>query len=173
MAQVKKGDTVRIDFDGKLEDGTVIDSTRTSDCCDDDCGCDSEQDGEGCDSEECGCDGEVGPMELTVGEGDFFELVEAALIGMKPGEKKTVVIPAAEAFGDYDEELVFTVERSELPADLQPEVGAEIVLTDENDECIEVTVVDADEKSLTFDSNHPLAGHDLTYEVELLEILPA
>lgn len=167
MAQAKTGDKVRIDFVGMLEDGTIIDSTRPGDCCDDDCGCEADDA-----ADACGCE-ESGPMELTVGEGDFFEQIEAALVGMQPGEKKSVVISAEEAFGEYDEEMVFVVQRSELPADLNPEVGAELVLTNENDETIEVTVTDADETTVTFDANHPLAGHNLTYEFELLEILPA
>lgn len=167
MAQAKAGDRVKIDYVGKLEDGTIIDSTSPLEC-GDDCGCEDDAG-----SDDCGCGGESGPMELTIGNGDFFEQIEEALIGMTPGEKKVIEIPAADAFGDYDEEQIFTVDRSELPADLDPEVGADLVLTDENDEAIEVTVVEADEKSITFDANHPLAGQNLTFEIELLEILPA
>lgn len=168
MAQAKKGDKVKIDYVGKLEDGTVIDSTQPFECADDNCGCTPDHD-----PDECGCGEESGPMELILGAGDFFELIEDALIGMAPGEKKSVVIPAEEAFGEYDEEQVFTIDRSELPADLQPEVGAGLVLTDENDESIEVTVIEANENSVTFDANHPLAGQNLTFDIELLEILPA
>lgn len=177
MAQVKKGDRVRIDFTGKLEDGTIIDSTRPGECDDEGCGCDDSscEDSSSCSDagDDCGCDSEVGPMELTVGEGDFFELIEEGLIGMTPGETKTIIIPAAEAFGEYDEERVMTIERSELPSDLIPEIGSELVLTDENDESMEVVVIDADERTITFDANHPLAGEDLTFDIELIEILPA
>lgn len=178
MAQAKKGDRVRIDFTGKLEDGTVIDSTRAGVCDDEGCGCDDsgcDESSCGCSDEgdDCGCDSEVGPMELTIGEGDFFESIEAGLIGMTPGETKTIVIPAAEAFGDYDAERLMTIERSELPSDLIPEIGAELVLTDENDESMEVVVIEADEKTITFDANHPLAGEDLIFDIELIEILPA
>ena len=147
MAQAKKGDRVRIDFTGKLEDGTIIDSTRPGVCDDEGCGCDDSSCGDSsCDcsdeGDDCGCDSEVGPMELTIGEGDFFELIEAGLIGMTPGETKSIVIPAADAFGEYDESM-------------------------------EVVVIDADEKTITFDANHPLAGEDLTFDIELIEILPA
>lgn len=178
MSQAKKGDRVRIDFTGKLEDGTVIDSTRPGECDDEGCGCDDTGCNDsscGCDDDgdDCGCGSEVGPMELTIGEGDFFELIEEGLIGMKPGESKTIVIPAVDAFGEYDEERVMTIDRSELPSDLTPEIGSELVLTDENDESMEVVVIDADEKSITFDANHPLAGEDLTFDIELIEILPA
>jgi peptidylprolyl isomerase len=178
MAQAKKGDRVRIDFTGKLEDGTVIDSTRPGECDDEGCGCDDTSCGDSsCDcsdeGDDCGCGSEVGPMELTIGDGEFFELIEAGLIGMTPGETKSIIIPAAEAFGEYDEERVMIIERSELPSDLLPEIGSELVLTDENDESLEVVVIDADEKTITFDANHPLAGEDLTFDIELIELLPA
>ena len=164
MAQAKKGDRVRIDFTGTLEDGTIFDSTLDSgDCetghCDtDDCG-----------DEGCGC--EAGPLELVIGEGEFFEQIEEALIGMAPGEKKTLTIPSDDAFGDYDESKVFAVLREQIPDDMQPEVGEELVLTDEEDEAIGVTVVEVADDSITFDANHPLAGEDLTYEFTLVEIL--
>ncbi len=159
MAQAKKGDKVRINFTGKLEDGSIIETTlEAQDCCsDDDCG------------EESCC--EYGPMELTIGEEEFFPMVEEALIGMTPGETKTVLIPAAEAFGEYDTEAVFTVEKHLLPEDMKPEVGDDLILTGEDDEELEVTVVEVGENAVTFDANHPLAGEDLTYEVELVEIL--
>jgi peptidylprolyl isomerase len=159
MAQAKKGDKVRINFTGKLEDGSIIETTlEAQECCtDDDCG------------DDCGC--EHGPMELTIGEEDFFPMVEDALIGMSPGETKTVAIPTAEAFGDYDTEAVFTVEKELLPDDLTPEVGDELVLTGEDGEELEVTVVEITDTAITFDANHPLAGEDLTYEIELVEIL--
>ena len=164
MAQVKNGDKVVINYIGTLEDGTVFDSTFE----------DSELDNECCDSDECGDDcgcGETGPMELTIGAGEFFPQIEEALIGMSVGEKKSVVVPAADAFGEYDTEKVFNVPRSDMPEDLKPEVGDELTLTNEDDEDVEVTVVEVQEDSVTFDTNHPLAGEDLTFEIELLEIL--
>jgi peptidylprolyl isomerase len=111
-------------------------------------------------------------MELVIGEGELFSQVDAALIGMAPGDKKSVVIPAAYAFGEYDKDKVFTVPRSDLPDDLQPEVGDELVLTNEDDEDLGVQVVEVTKENVTFDSNHPLAGEKLTFEVTLLEILP-
>ncbi len=167
MKQAQKGDRVKIDFTGKLEDGTVFDSTLEAEGCDsDDCGCESDH---GCDDDDCGC--EPGPMELTIGGGEFFEQIEEALIGMAPGDKKTVTIPAEDAFGEYDEEKVFTVPKSDLPADLVPEVGQELVLANDDDEEIGVAVVEVTADSITFDANHPLAGEDLTYEFQLVEIL--
>jgi peptidylprolyl isomerase len=170
MALAKSGDIVKIDYTGKLEDGTVFDSTLEDECSTD--GCDSDDCGDECDDEGCGCGHESGPMELTIGEGELFAQVDEALIGMAPGDKKSVIIPAADAFGEYDKDKVFTVPRSDLPEDLQPEVGDELVLTNEDDEELGVQVVEITEESVTFDSNHPLAGEDLTFEVTLLEILP-
>lgn len=159
MAQAQKGDKVRINFTGKLEDGTIIETTLESgECCaDDDCG-----------DESC-C--ESGPAELTIGEEEFFPAIETALIGMTPGESVTIVIPAVDAFGEYDAEAVFTIEKQLLPDDMDPEVGDDLILTGEDGEELEVTVVEVGETAVTFDANHPLAGEDLTYEVELVEIL--
>jgi peptidylprolyl isomerase len=159
MAQAKKGDRVKINFTGTLEDGTIFDTTLDDgDCNSDDCG-----------SDDCGC--EAGPMELVIGEEEFFLQIEEALIGMALGEKKTVEIPAEDAFGEHDEEEVFTVGREQIPDDLYPEVGQELELTGEDDESIVVTVVEVSEEEITLDANHPLAGENLTYEFELVEIL--
>jgi len=153
MTQAKNGDKVRINFTGTLEDGTVFDTTHLE-CTDDDCGCE-----------------EGGPVEVTLGGEEFFPQVEAALVGMAPGEKKKVVIAAAEAFGGYDDDLVFTVPRDQVPDNIDPKVGQELELIDEKDESIVVTVTDVNDETVTIDANHPLTGEDLTYEVELLEIL--
>jgi peptidylprolyl isomerase len=166
MAQVKKGDKVRINYTGKLEDGTIFDSTiESTDCDSDDC-CSTDDS-----TDECGCGCESGPTEITVGAVEFFPQIDEMLVGMTPGEKKTVIIPAADAFGEYDEENVFTVPRADVPADMNPSIGDELVLTNEDDEELAVVVVAANEDSITFDANHPLSGEDLTFEVELIEIL--
>lgn len=162
MAQAKKGDRVKINYTGTLEDGTVFDSTLEIED-----GCDTDS----CDTDDCGCSHESGPMELTIGSEEFFPQIEEALVGMSIGEKKSVVVPAASAFGDYDGEKVFTVPRTDMPEDLKPEIGDELVIGNEDDEEIEVTVVEANDDSVTFDANHPLAGEDLTFEIELLEII--
>jgi peptidylprolyl isomerase len=164
MATAKKGDKVKINYTGTLEDGSVFDSTiKEAGCCDDDA------DDCGCDDDGCGC--ETGPMELTIGAEDFFTQVEDALVGMAPGEKKTITIPAEDAFGEYDEEEVFSISREQLTGDIVPEVGMELELTGDDDEPVEVIVVEVTNETLTVDANHPLAGQDITYEVELLEIL--
>ncbi|HEY5522310.1 MAG TPA: FKBP-type peptidyl-prolyl cis-trans isomerase, partial [Desulfuromonadaceae bacterium] len=112
MAQAEKGNTVIINFIGTLEDGTVFDSTlEDMECSEDEC-CD-----DGCEEDdECGCGGHAsGPMTFVLGEEILFPQIDAAIVGMTPGEKKTVKIAAADAFGEFDKEKVFTVPRSELP----------------------------------------------------------
>jgi len=162
MATVKQGDKVRINYTGKLEDGSIFDTTiKEAGCCDDDSDC--------CDDDGCGC--ESGPMEMTLGNEDFFPQVEEALVGMAPGEKKTVVIPAEDAFGEYDEDEVFSISREQLTGDIDPEVGMELELTGDDDEPVEVVVVEVSDDTITVDANHPLAGENITYEIELLEIL--
>jgi len=167
MATAKQGDKVRINYTGTLDDGSVFDSTlKEEGCCEDDaCGCNDDA----CEDEGCGC--ETGPMELTIGNEDFFPQIEEALIGMAPGEKKTVVIPAEDAFGEYDEDEVFAISRAQLTGDIVPEVGMELELTGDDDEPVEVVVVEVTDETITVDANHPLAGEDITYEIELLEIL--
>lgn len=151
MTQAKEASTVIINFTGKLADGTIIDSTYA-------------------DPEEDSCQ-EYGPMELTLGEGDFYIPVEAALVGMCVGEKKTVTITPDDAFGDYDPENVFNVKRSELPEDITPEVGMGLEVTGEDDDLYMVTIVKVTDEEVSLDTNHPLAGEELTYEFELVEIL--
>lgn len=159
MAQAKNGDRVKIDYTGTLEDGTIFDSTVESE------GCEPEE----CGSDDCGC--ESGPRELTIGAGEFLTAIEEALVGMSPGEEKKVIIPAENAFGEYDEERIFTIPREDLPEDLKPEVGDEIVLVNEDDEELAVVVVEINEADITFDANHPLAGEDVTFDIKLVEIV--
>lgn len=166
MAQAKQGDKVRIDLVGTLDDGTVFQSTLDSDeCDDDDCGCDDAHAAD----EGCGC--ASGPIDVQLGSGDIFPQIEEALIGMAPGETRSVTIAAADAFGEYDDDNLVTIPRTQLPDDLRPEVGEELVLTGDDDEHFGVTVVEVNAESVTFDSNHPLAGEDLTFEITLREIV--
>ena len=109
-------------------------------------------------------------MTFKLGEEILFPQIDAAIVGMTPGEKKSVKIAAADAFGEYDKEKVFTVPRSDLPEDLVPEVGDELSLSNEDDEELDVVVLEADEEQVTFDANHPLAGEDVTFEIELVSI---
>ena len=159
MAHVKQGDRVKINFTGRLEDGTIFDTTvEEADCSSD-----------GCASDDCGC--ETGPMELTIGSESFFPQIETALVGMAPGEKKTIVIPAEDAFGDYDEENIIILGRDQFADDLVPEVDMDLELNGEDGESIVGTVVEITDENVTLDANHPLAGEDLHFDLELVAIL--
>lgn len=165
MAQAQKGNTITINYTGTLEDGTIFDSTLEGlDCADEEC-CETD-----CSDDECGCGHPSGPMTFVLGENILFPQIDDAIVGMTPGEKKKIHIPAAEGFGEYEREKVFTVPRTDLPDDLVPEVGDELVLSNEEDEELGVTVMETTADAVTFDANHPLAGEDLTFEVELISI---
>ncbi|NOQ52947.1 MAG: peptidylprolyl isomerase [Desulfuromonadaceae bacterium] len=157
MIQAKKGDRVTINFTGKLADGSIIDTT------------DPDAEEHNCGDDECG--EERGPMELIIGDEEFYLPIEEALVGMAPGEKQTVTISQDDAFGDYDPENVFSVARSEFPDDLTPTVGMALEVTGEDDEVYMVTVVKVTDEEVSLDTNHPLAGEELSYEFELVEIL--
>ncbi|WP_321392502.1 peptidylprolyl isomerase [uncultured Desulfuromusa sp.] len=153
MIQAKEADKVSIHFIGKLADGTIIDTTHEDPCNDDECG------------------HAHGPMELVIGEGDFYLPIEEALVGMSVGEKKSIVISPDDAFGEYDPENVFSIPRSEFADDITPEIGLELEVTGEDDEVYMVTIVELSDEEISFDTNHPLAGEELNYEFELVEIL--
>ncbi len=150
MRQAQQGDRVKVNFTGKLDDGTVVDAS-VDNCCDDECEC------------------ETGPVELTIGEEEVVPGLEKALIGMAPGEKKTVRLVSEEAYGERDEEMVMEVDRGEIPEDIAPEIGQTLELTDEEGEAFLVTVTNITETEVVLDANHPLAGVDITYEIELVD----
>lgn len=170
IKQVTPGDRVKINFNGTLADGTIFDTTyHDEECTDKDCGCD-EHDGS-CGEGGCGCGSEGGPLELEVGAEEFFPQIEEALIGMSPGDKKKLTIVAADAFGGYDVEMISSVPRSQFPAGVTPMVGDDLELVNDDDEGMIVTVIEVGDIEVTLDANHPLAGEDLTFEVELVEVL--
>lgn len=142
MAQAKLGDTVHVNYTGKLADGTIFDTSR-----------------------------DRRPVQFTIGKGQLIAGFEQAVIGMNKGESKTVVIPADQAYGPRLEENVVAVDRKNLPADLSAEVGQRLEITQTDDKTILVTVVDVSEASMTLDANHPLAGKDLTFDIELVGII--
>ncbi|AFY78810.1 MAG: peptidylprolyl isomerase [Hydrococcus sp. C42_A2020_068] len=141
MAQAQPGDTVKVHYTGKLDDGTVFDSSATRD-----------------------------PLQFSIGEGKVIPGFEQAAIGMSPGDSKTVTIPAEQAYGSHRPELVMVVERQRMPADLSVEVGQQLEIRQSNGQVIPVIVTDVSESKVTLDANHPLAGQDLTFEIELVEV---
>jgi peptidylprolyl isomerase len=142
MAQAKNGDTVKVHFTGKLEDGTVFASSRQSE-----------------------------PLEFKLGQGKILSGVEEAVEGMTPGNPESVRIPADQAYGQRKEELVQNVSRQELPDNVELKVGQQLRIDREGQEPLTATVVGVSGDSVTLDANHPLAGEDLTFELELIEII--
>ncbi len=142
MAQAKTGDTVQIHYTGKLADGTVFDTSR-----------------------------DRHPLQFTIGKGQLIAGFEQAVIGMNTGESKTAVIPADRAYGPRLDESVVEVDRKHLPPGLNAEVGQRLEITQTDDQTILVTVAAVSEASMTLDANHPLAGKDLTFDIELVKIL--
>ena len=149
MAQAKTGDKVTVHYTGRLEGGEVFDS---SECHEDDCGCES------------------GPLEFTIGEGNVIPGFEQAIIGMSPGDSKTVVIPVDQAYGERVDEMVAVVERTEIPADLVLEVGNQLEVTQQDGNVFPVIITEVTESNVTLDANHPLAGKELTFDLRLVAI---
>lgn len=139
---VQNGDTIRIHYTGTLEDGSVFDSS----------------------------DGRE-PLQFTVGSGQVIPGFDNAVLGLEPGDKRTVTIPSDEAYGEFRDEMVIQVGRDQLPEDLDPEIGDELQLTTPDGHPIPVLVTAMNDESLTLDANHPLAGEDLTFAIRLEEIV--
>jgi len=142
MARAKYGDTVKVHYTGRLDDGTVFDTSA---------------------------DGE--PLQFTIGSGQIIPGFEQAVVGMNPGESKTVKIPAEDAYGQRREDLIIEVEKSQLPEGLKPEVGLQLQSRQPDGRIVVLTIADMTESHVTLDANHPLAGKDLTFEIQLVEII--
>ncbi len=140
-ARAKEGDTVQVHYTGTLEDGTVFDSSL-----------------------------ERGPLEFTIGEGRVIPGFEEAIIGMKVGESVTVTIPVDKAYGPYREDMVLTLSWEQLPEDFEPEIGQQVDIEPEGSQPITVIVKEISDSGVTLDANHPLAGKDLTFTIELVKI---
>ena len=137
---VKDGNTVRVHYTGTFSDGEVFDSSR-----------------------------EREPLEFTIGDGSLIPGFEDALLGHKAGDRFTVTIPADDAYGEHLEELLMEVPVSEVPEDIKPEVGMMLqIATDEGD--MEVQIVEVNDKAVVLDANHPLAGEDLTFDIEVIDV---
>ncbi len=141
MPKAKNGDTVSIHYTGKFEDGSVFETSKQGES-----------------------------LQFTIGEGKIIPGLEKAVIGMSPNEKKDIKVPAKEAYGPYYPDMVFEVQKKELPKGVKPELGQQFEL-EKDGETLIVSVIEIKKNSLVLDGNHPLAGHELHFEVELLEIL--
>ncbi len=141
MTAAKSGDSVRVHYTGRLEDGTQFDSSV-----------------------------EVEPLEFTLGSGQVIAGFDDAITGMEPGEKKNVTIPADKAYGHRNEEMVITAPRDQVPADINPEVGQQLQLSGPNNQPIMVKITEVTDEHILLDANPPLAGQDLTFDLELVAI---
>jgi len=142
MANAKEGDTVRVHYTAKLEDGTVFDTSE---------------------------DG--ASMEFKIGAGELLKAFEGAVVGMAIGETKTIQIPAEEAYGPRKDEMVFEFDRTRAPENFDAEIGQELQMYRADGKPVTLTVIGKSEKSFTMDCNHSLAGKNLTFDVRLEEIL--
>lgn len=141
MTQVKTGDNVRVHYKGTLSDGTVFDSSEGRE-----------------------------PLEFAVGSGQIIPGLDKALPGMEVGDKKTVEVPADEAYGEADPNARQAVPRAEIPDHIPTEPGTQLQMQAPNGQVVQVVVAEADEETVTLDANHPLAGKDLTFDIELVGI---
>lgn len=144
MTKAKQGDTVRINYTGKLTDGTQFDSSAGGE-----------------------------PLQFTLGAGQVIPGLEAHIEGMETGTKSSVTIPPEAAYGPRREEAIQSVDRANLPPTLEVRIGAQLQAKTSSGAVMPITVVDMDEKSIKVDTNHPLAGRDLVFDVELLEVVKA
>jgi FKBP-type peptidyl-prolyl cis-trans isomerase 2 len=142
LAQAEQGDTVRVHYTGRLEDGTVFDTSR-----------------------------DRNPIQFTIGEGRVMPPgFEQAVVGMRPGESNTVRVPMEDAFGPYREDMVVTLDRDRFPGDLKLEVGQTLEIISSGGQRTVVTVTEVSDSEATLNANHPLAGKDLILDVQLIEI---
>ena len=141
MTAAKTGDNVKVHYTGTLEDGSTFDSS-------------------------------VGlePLEFTLGSGQVIAGFDEAVLGMTLGEKKNVHIPAEKAYGERNEEMVIDAPRDQVPADITPEVGQQLQMAGPDNQPILVKVVAVTDEHIQLDANPPLAGKDLTFDLELVAI---
>lgn len=141
MSKASSGDTVKVHYTGKLNDDTVFDSSKNRN-----------------------------PLEFKIGSGQVIPGFDSAVAGMTVGDIKSVTIPMDQAYGPYREDMVLKIEKTQFPDHINPEIGQQLQLNRENENPIGVTVTKITDDSVTLDANHPLAGKDLIFEIELIEI---
>ena len=142
MTQAKSGDTVKIHYKGKFDDGSVFDSSEGRD-----------------------------PLEFEIGSGNIITGVEEAVVGMQPEETKEAKIPPEKGYGEYRDDMVIEVEKTQFPEHIDPEPGQQLELQQPDGQKVTVTVTNVGEEKVTLDANHPLAGKDLNFEITLQEIV--
>jgi len=141
MQQVKNGDTVKVHYHGKLTDGTTFDSSEGRQ-----------------------------PLEFEVGSGSVIPGFDNGVVGMTVGDKKTINIPAEEAYGGVEEDRFMEFPIDRFPPDLKPEAGMTLTMSDGGGQQFPVVITDVRDNIVILDANHPLAGKDLVFDIELMEI---
>jgi peptidylprolyl isomerase len=142
MAQVKTGDTVKVHYTGSLSDGRIFDSSV-----------------------------DRNPLEFTVGAHQVVPGFEEAVVGMSVGESKTALLPADKAYGQRDERLMLRVPKSQLPDDMEVKLNDRLQMRSGDGRTMNVVVAEIEDDGIVLDGNHFLAGHDLTFDIELVEIV--
>ena len=141
MTQAKNGDTIKVNYTGRLDNGEVFDTTEDRQ-----------------------------PFEFVLGQRRVISGFENALVGMSPGEKKTVKLPPDEAYGPRREEMVVKIDRNRIATDAEVEVGQALQLKASDGTPVAAKVTQVNDTDVVVDANHPLAGHALTFEISLLEV---
>ncbi|WP_338721897.1 peptidylprolyl isomerase [Devosia sp. XK-2] len=144
MTTATTGDTVRIHYSGRLTDGTQFDTSEGR-----------------------------APLEFTLGQGQVIKGLEAHVTGMETGAKSTVTIPVDEAYGPRRDDAIQQLDRAKVPEGIALEVGTQLQARTADGGMLPITVVGVDDQSVTVDANHPLAGKDLVFDVELVEVVKA
>lgn len=142
MTKAKNGDTVKVFYTGRLDDGTVFDSNKDRDA-----------------------------LQFEVGGGQVIPGFDETVNGMETGETQTVRIPPEQAYGEYREDLKLEVPRAQFPTDVEPAVGQQYRIDQESGQAIMAHICDLSEEAIILDANHPLAGKALTFEIQLSEIV--
>ncbi len=141
MSQAKKNDTVKVHYTGKLTSGEVFDSSRERD-----------------------------PLEFKVGSGQLIPGFDQAIEGMEVNEKKTINIPSDKAYGASNPDLIRNVSQEQLPEDIEPEVGQTLIASGPEGQETRLVVKEVHDEHIVVDANHPLAGKDLVFDLELVDI---
>lgn len=141
MAQANEGDTVKVHYTGKLDDGTVFDTSQ-----------------------------DKTPIEFTLGAGQVIPGFEKAIQGMEAGQSKTETIPADLAYGPRRDELLMEVQKEQFPENVDPEKGQQLQVRDPQGQAAQVIVHEVKDETVVLDANHPLAGRDLTFDIELVDV---
>ncbi|MDM7933997.1 MAG: peptidylprolyl isomerase [Methanothrix sp.] len=142
MNQAKIGDTVRVHYSGQLDNGFLFDSSEGSE-----------------------------PLELELGSGRFIPGFEEAIVGMTPGETRTVTVPPEKGYGRYREDRVLKIDKNDLPEEISPVEGMTLEICAPNGVMIPVLVTEVSGSTVTLDANHPLSEQTLTFKIRLVEIV--